>query len=464
MYCYNAGPFLQQAFRSGLLLLALFIAAVQQATAAGATPENLDAWSDWVLDDIKDYGCPILYNANTKQCSYPGHLELELDSDSGTFSQTWSIVRDATVYLPGDREQWPLNVSVDGHPVPVVSSAGRPAIRLGSGEHTVNGIFQWQQLPESMMIPADSGLVTLRLSGTTVIQPDIRNGQLWLSDRKIQSETARRVDIRVFRKVTDAVPLHVTTRIELEVSGEQREINLSGAVPNGFEAVAVDSRIPARLDDSGRLALKVRPGRWVVSVSSRLNREILALTPGTFPPPWPASELWVFEARPNLRMLEVEDPPAIDASQSALPEEWKHLPAYRMQAGATMAFRQIRRGDPLPEPDQLTLIRELWLDFSGDGYTVSDHIGGTMSRGWRINAGAGLEPGQVTLDGKPQLITRAEDGSIGIEVRQGIINLAADSRIEKPVKHISATGWEHDFSTVSASCSGFGSGLIAQSP
>jgi len=150
-------------------------------------------------------------------------------------------------------------------------------------------------------------------------------------------------------------------------------------------------------------------------------------------------------------MLEVERPPGIDASQTALPDEWKHLPAYRLAAGEEVLFRQIRRGDPLPEPDQLTLARELWLDFSGDGYTVNDRISGTMSRGWRINAGTGLLPGQVTLDGKPQLITRAGDGAIGIEVRQGNINLAADSRIEDSVRHISAVGWEHDFNRVSAS-------------
>ncbi len=116
-----------------------------------------------------------------------------------------------------------------------------------------------------------------------------------------------------------------------------------------------------------------------------------------------------------------------------------------------MVFEQIRRGDPQPEPDQLLLKRELWLDFTGKGYTVSDRISGTMARGWRINAGDELLPGQVTLDGKPQLITRAENGAVGIEVRQGTINLAADSRIDASVKQISATGWAHDFNSVSAS-------------
>jgi hypothetical protein len=411
MYPDCVYPFLRQAARFGLTLLALFAAAMQPATAAEASPGNLDAWSDWVLDDIKDYGCPVLYNANTKHCSYPSRLELDLDSGNGTFSQAWSVYRESVVYLPGNREHWPLNVRVDGRPVPVVNSAGHPSVRLDSGIHTVSGEFKWQRLPESLVIPAESGLVALRLTGTTVIQPDIRNGQLWLSDNKAQLETARRADIKVFRKITDAVPLQVTTRIELEISGEQREISLSGALPVGFEPVAVDSRIPVQLDSSGRLALKVRPGRWIVNVSSRINRETLTLALDTFPEPWPDSELWVFEARPNLRMLEVESPPGIDPSQSPLPEAWKHLPAYRMQAGGEMVFRQIRRGDPIPEPDQLTLTRELWLDFSGDSYTVSDHIGGTMSRGWRINAGAGLLPGQVTLNGRPQLITRTADGS-----------------------------------------------------
>ena len=158
----------------------------------------------------------------------------------------------------------------------------------------------------------------------------------------------------------------------------------------------------------------------------------------------------MFEARPQLRLLKVLSPASIDASQSALPAQWKSLPAYRMQAGSSMVFEQIRRGDPQPEPDQLSLTREFWLDFDANGYSVSDRISGTMSRGWRIDASDDLHLGQVTLDGKPQLITRAADGAAGIEVRQGSIELAADSRIEPGVRQIDATGWKHDFNSVSA--------------
>jgi len=434
-----------------LALLALLFAALTAACADDALPVDLGAWSGWVVRDVEDYGCPVLYNAASRRCTFPGRLGLDLDGSGGSFSQVLNVYRESVAYLPGDRDHWPLEVLVDDRPAAVIARGGRPTLVLDDGRHVIGGSFRWQRLPESLAVPPESGLVALRLGGSGVAQADIRNGQLWLSESRAQTDAAHRVELRVFRKITDQVPLAVTTRIELDVSGEQRELGLSGALPRGFEPVVVRSRLPARLDENGRLLLKLRAGRWVVDVDSRLNRETLALELDGFPAPWPASELWVFEARPQLRLLRVTSPVSIDASQSALPQDWKRLPAYRMQPGTALVFEQIRRGDPEPEPDQLVLRRELWLDAGGAGYTVSDHISGTLSRGWRINAGAGLAPGQVSLDGQPQLITRTGDGGIGIEVRKGNIDLAADSRIEDAVRHLSAVGWDHDFSNVSAS-------------
>ncbi len=64
-----------------LTLLVLLIASVSPVTAADTTPDDLDAWSEWVVDDIKDYGCPIVYNADTKYCSYPSSLKREWTGD-----------------------------------------------------------------------------------------------------------------------------------------------------------------------------------------------------------------------------------------------------------------------------------------------------------------------------------------------------------------------------------------------
>ena len=41
-----------------LTLLVLLIAPLSAVMAAESTPDDLDTWSDWVMDDSKDYGCP----------------------------------------------------------------------------------------------------------------------------------------------------------------------------------------------------------------------------------------------------------------------------------------------------------------------------------------------------------------------------------------------------------------------
>lgn len=423
---------------------------LQAAADSGQTPQELDAWTDWVLHDVKDYGCPLI-NSETlsRLCAWPSELELDLNATGGTFTQRWSVFRETDISLPGSDENWPRQVSIDGKPATVVKRGDMPSLRIEPGDYRIEGKFTWDNLPDSLRVSPDSGLVRLRVDGAGVPQPDIRQDQLWLRAQTQPQQESQRLELKVFRRVIDDIPLRLETRIELEVSGEQQETTLQGALLQGFSATGVESQLPARLSKEGALTLKTRPGRWVVTVLSHLLEEKLELSLASNPEPWPQSELWVFEARPHLRLLKVEAPVSIDASQTALPQQWKSLPAYRMQAGGRMVFTQIRRGDPQPEPDKLSLNRTLWLDFDGGGYTVSDQIAGTMARGMRIDADDRLQLGQVTLEGKPQLITRAGDGAIGIEVRQGVLNLSADSRIEGRVGEFPASGWRHDFDSLS---------------
>src|SRR5690606_11126742 len=145
--------------------------------------------------------------------------------------------------------------------------------------------------------------------------------------------------------------------------------------------------------------------------------------------PWPDQEIWVFAAEPRLRMVVGEGVPAVDPRQTDLPEDWKTLPAYRLEPDAAVNFRTVRRGDPEPEPDSLNLHCRLWLDFDGGGYTVNDRIDGRMTRDWRLDVQPSVSLGRVSIDGEPPLITRQgpADGA-GVEVRRVTLDLTADSR------------------------------------
>ena len=73
-----------------------------------------------------------------------------------------------------------------------------------------------------------------------------------------------------------------------------------------------------------------------------------------------------------------------------------------------MIFKEIRRGDPDPAPNQLHPKRNWWLDFNGKGFTIHDQINGTMNRQWRMppsetGAGVGSLVEHLDLPGVPAL-------------------------------------------------------------
>jgi hypothetical protein len=278
-----------------------------------------------------------------------------------------------------------------------------------------------------------------------------RNGRLWLTERDVAREEGQqdRLGLQVYRHVDDAIPLRLTTRLRVEVSGQPREILLGPVLHDGFEPLAIRSPLPARLEPDGRLRIQVRPGTWDVDFLSRSLQPVNALGRPVAPPPWPDEEIWVFQARTDLRLVELHGLTPVDPRQTGLPKEWQALPAFRFTGSDSLTIEEIRRGDPEPEPNQLALSRQLWLDFEGGGYSARDRISGTMTSGWRISAGDTLVLGSAQLNGEPQFITE-RDGRPGVEVRRGQLELIADSRLEGNIGSPAAVSWDHDFQSLSA--------------
>jgi hypothetical protein len=413
------------------------------------------------VQDNPELACPFLYNSyEQKRCSWPTQLALDLTPAKGVFSTSWQVYKESWVSLPGDNKHWPLNITVNGKPALVMDKNGIPSIKLAAGtdhlaKYQIKGEFLWDAIPDNLRIPDDTGLISLTVNGLSIPAPAIKDGQLWLkesdSGQSKPENIQNALSIQVFRKIIDEVPLQILTRLELDVSGEQREVKLAYPLLSGFIPLQLQSPLPARLEPDGQLIVQVRPGQWQIEILARSTKE-----PDTLPYPkeskdWPESEIWVFEARPELRVVEIEQLSAIDASQTNLPEDWKNMPAYKISQGQAMSIKVIRRGDPEPEPNQLSITRKLWLNFDGKGYTVNDTINGKMTSGWRLNALPATQLGKVTLDGNNQLITQqAGTGKQGVEVRKGMIMLNADSRIKGDIDSMSAVGWEQGFHNVRA--------------
>jgi len=441
------------------LLLAVAALAVGPAGAEPLAREDVPAplapWVDWVLRGHEDERCPFLHGAGERRaCIWPARLELDLAEREGSFSQEWLVHREAHVPLPGAAKRWPQEVRAGGKPVPVVSVGGRPSARLPAGRHTLTGVFRWDALPELLQIPPETGIVRLRLRGREVpfANRDAK-GRLWLQKRAGHDgdRAAQRLEVTAHRRVVDEIPLRLETRVRLVVAGRSREAVLGRALPDGLVPLSLASPLPARLDPDGRLRVQLRPGTWNVVLVARHAGPVEALALPDPGGPWDDSEVWVFDARPQLRLVSIEDGVPVDPAQTTLPDDWKHLPAYLMEPGRSLRFVEKRRGDSDPAPDQLKLSRALWLDFDGGGYTLTDKINGVVRRSTRLEMTPGTQLGRVALGGRDQLITRLDESSLaGVEVPQGRIRLAADSRVESNgggllTASVPAVGWDHDF-------------------
>ncbi len=420
-------------------------------------PAPLKPWIPWVLHGKEREGCPFLYHRGDQhRCAWPATLKITVTPKGATFQQTWLMSLEGYVPLPGDTRQWPQEITLKGTPLLVTEKTGAPHVLLSSGSHTVRGSFTWDHLPEYLRIPSETGLVSLTVNSRPILFPKLdAQGRLWVRTGDNGSSGKEGVkntlDVQVFRKVVDEVPLHVVTSLTLDIGGDYREVLLGKILFADFIPVSLQSSLPARLEPDGRLRLQVRPGRWMIVFTARHPTSITSIAlepPGT---PWATEEIWVFDAQPHLRLVEIGGVPSVDPQQTNLPDDWKALPAYRLHPGDALTFDVKRRGDPLPNADRLVLNRTLWLDFEKNAYTIQDKISGTITQTWRLEMNEPISLGQVRVNGRPQFITRLADSPReGFEVRQGAIDITADSRLEGSLFTLPAVGWNRDIHQMQA--------------
>ena len=435
-----------------LLMVGLTVAPVWSGPLSlEEVPEPLKPWISWSLDGREEAVCPSSYNASGEfWCRWPGELVLELDNRGGKFTQAWELFIPSRVPLPAAERHGPQEVRANGKPATVTFRDGAPSVFLPAGKHRLEGRFSWDRLPDALAVPAAAGLIRLVVEGKKAAPRIGKDGRLWLragQDREAVLED--RLQIQVFRKLTDEIPVVLTTRLVLDVSGRSREVVLGKALPAGFLAASLQSPLPIRLEADGRPRIQARPGRWAVEIIARHQGPLTRLTMEHPQESWPGEEIWSFEARPHLRLVSPVGLTPIDPKQTQLPGAWSAFPAFLIRPQETLTLTEKRRGDPEPAPDQLALQRTLWLDFNGCGFTMQDHITGSMTRGWRLQLLPPADLGRVAIDGVDRFITRDEEGSgAGVEVRRGHLNLVADSRLEKRGGTLSATGWNADFVSV----------------
>ncbi|MCC4115682.1 hypothetical protein LLG90_10015 [Aromatoleum toluclasticum] len=423
---------------AGLLACVSLAHAGTGRMSAEEVPAPLRPWVDWARHNPPAPECPRTgAEPASAQCIWPAGIEMQLSGRQGAFTLTVDAFADGTVELPGDVEAWPRDVRLDGEPAAVVPVNGRPSLHMGPGHHVVAGRFDWQQLPLNLQLPRQVAKVSVTIDGERFAgQPDA-SGQLWLRASPDKEGAVDSLSMRVFRQFADDVPMVSTVRYEFSISGRQREVRVPHAVLEGFVPLAVEGGLPARIDADGSLKVQARAGSWVLNVTSR---RMSAATELKLPEGAGEQEVWSFAPRNEVRVVNLEGPPAVDPKSVGVPAEWAGLPSFVLQPGAALRIAEVQRGDSGGAADRLQIRRTLWLDFDGGGFSVQDRIDGTIGRSWRLDLPEQFALGRVAVNGVDLPVTRSAAGR-GVELREASIALEADSRIDSSAREIPASGW-----------------------
>ncbi len=418
-------------------------------------PPALQEWQGWVLDKHEDYHCPILFNDATRQCVWPAELNIQVDAKGGEFLQSLEVFSDAWVSLPGNKDFWPLAVTnlADKRAIAVRDKDGVPEVFLSPGKYQLQGKWKWTVMPRTLQIPSSTGIVSLSIDGKKITTPFLENQtQLLLNANNREQPLAHQdsLQLRVFRKLTDNVPIKMLTRIELDISGKERELHLGQALLEEFRLTHFNTDLPAKIEKDGSLRIMAKSGSWIIEIESLSNKSLtqIAFKKLDDKKEWPDQEVWVVEQNPALRNIQITGMSSIDPQQTQLPEEWKLLPAYLAELNSTMNIEALEYSAESTK-NQLTLARKMWLDFSGDGYTLKDQISGELHQGWRLETQRPFLLQSATADGQAQLVTQlSADANAGVEIRQRRLNFEGVSRVEN-TRTIPISGWSSVFNEVS---------------
>ncbi|MEO6689438.1 MAG: hypothetical protein ABIS07_05960, partial [Dokdonella sp.] len=441
-------------------LACLLIAAA--AHAESPVPSSLEAWRGWVMHGLDYRACPLIAgrsgsSENEYLCAWPGTLSLSADASGASIVQHWRVDVDSWVPLPGDTENWPQQVTVDGQPAVVVNHQG-PALRLAVGSHEIRARLPWHERPQTLRVPSAIGLVTLSVDGKPVIPVQRDDNEVTLGRAITSTPEADSIELRVYRRINDGIPAQLSTVIAMHVSGQAREEIIGPVLPEGFLPLALHGAWPARLDGDGRLRIRVQPGDDTLTLDARAIAPLTTVTAHLPAAPWPAQEIWSYASNPRLRISTATAAVQVDPKDAGSPAAWSSLPAFALVDAATLTIDERSRGAATDERNRLTLAREMWLDFDGAGWFARDRVRGTLLRDWRLDAAlpftlerADALGESVGRGNEALLVTQGVAGPnlSGVEWRTPAVDLAAGLRIVPASAVLPIAGWQASFDGVS---------------
>ncbi|PCI63812.1 MAG: hypothetical protein COB38_13290 [Gammaproteobacteria bacterium] len=423
-------------------------------------PSELSEWKDWVSYKQEFYSCPHLsgqdYNKKSSHlCAWPSKLQMDIVKNKMVFSQKWSLQDKGKIPLPGNINQWPQEVKVNNNKAIVLKIRNKPFIQLEKGNYSITGMIPWTKQPESIEIPDQVALVSLKINNKNIEFVKRQNNLIWLGNvKQVEKPKANFIKLWVNRLIKDGHPMMMTMVLDLDIGGSAREEVLTQLNLNKYQLTSITSELNTQIDSQGNLKVQLKPGSYEVRLEFKIHEfsnEFTFEEKGKY---WPKQEIWVYQNNDRLRSTQVINASAIDSEQGFV-NQWSALPHYVVNHQETLTIKEGHRGIS-HSSDRLSLQRQMWLSFDNQTYYFFDTIKGSKSKDWRLNTLPDYKLTQLKNHNKERLITYSNNHQgeqvTGVEVRTSNIDVFAAGEVASNKMH-HASGWDVNFTTTKVNLS-----------
>lgn len=407
-------------------------------------PDELKGWVNWVHRNDSTFECN--HHQNQAICQGAGILSLKVRATGMDFEQTWTLDKAASVPLPQAPRLWPQNILVNGRPsttLGVIDDNG-PKMKLPPGQFKIQGQYRWSKTPSYLILQKENQNFRLKYQSQNKDNLLLDSqGKLWLSKEKTNQweKNENKLSLKVYRKLSDDIPRTLTTQVNISYQGPQKELITGPFLLKGFHLESLKSPMPAQVTEEGQLKVLLKTGDWTLTMKSRQIGNSNEWQIPQVDSLWPVEEIWAFEPFLKYRTSQVLDLPPIDVQQMDIKPTWKSLPNYLIHPGQIFKLKELSRGEAQSSLDEITLNKHIWLDFDGKGATIEDHIHNQLKHRRRLTVLPEIDLGSVNLNTLDQVITKDDEGQIGIEVMPGSSQMTTLSRLKDSPYNIPSTGW-----------------------
>lgn len=421
----------------------LLIFSLHSFAQSPTIPDPLTPWVTWVKEKHPEWECAK--NNGEYDCIWPGSLQYTLAEKGAEFTARVEMLRNGSVPVPALPGLVPQNLEVKNTSGSAVSSSlaweeGSLLLTLPKGSYQITGRFTWSEFPNELPAPSDFALVEIKGE----------NKRMERDDEKVRiidpekEVLANGLTVTVFRSIVDGSPLTIESRFQFQVSGNSRSIQVGKVIPDESTPIAITSPLPYQLNSDGVLSLQLTPGEHTVTITSALSQPVSKIIlPKSGLNEWPEEEIILWQADSRLRSVEISGVTPLSSELSQIPPEWNKGAAYVSHPGDTITLKVLSVGEQNKKPDNLGLLRVLWLDLDGKGFTASDFLSGSFYSAQRINSNPHMNIGRATgSGGTPLLISQdTKTEKSGIELQSAQISIQTVSRLPDSGK-VAASGWD----------------------